>query len=310
MGSKSFAERITAVAGRMRANFGRVLAIISGRKKRSVNFVDPLRPGQRPQDLLAILLLTVGIAVVTLDIPTYPWIRSLPGEYRATFAAFTDLGKAHWILWSTGLVCLFLLAQQAKKFTFRLRMATGAIFTYAGFVFYSVAATGILAIIFKWSLGRARPKLYEQVGPVHFDFMALHGAYTSFPSGHSTTIGALAMALSLIFPAYRWLIVVICFWVAFSRVMVGAHFPSDVIAGVLLGMTFTYFTGRALARRRLGFAYNKDGGIEPIMSTRSAKVCMRAVWNVVTGRRRATRFEPSGDNGKVPAAGKSDAGTP
>ncbi|WP_417689741.1 phosphatase PAP2 family protein [Roseibium sp.] len=236
----------------------------------------------------------MGIAVVLFDIPTYPWIRSLPGEYWRTFAAFTDVGKAHWILWSTGLLCLYLLALEASRLTFRLRMAVGAAFTYAGFIFYSVAATGILAIIFKWSLGRARPKLYEQVGPVEFDLFAFHGAYTSFPSGHSTTVGALATALAFIFPTWRWLIVVAAFWTAFSRIMVGAHYPSDVIAGTLLGMTFTFFTVRAMARRRIGFQLSEAGRIEPIMSRASAARCVKAVWYGMSGRRNPWRSTQTG----------------
>ncbi|WP_434052042.1 MAG: phosphatase PAP2 family protein [Roseibium sp.] len=278
-------NNVWRVLARMRGNIRRAEMLFSGRKERAGHTLDPLPPGQRPQDIFAILLLTVGIAVVVFDVPTYPWLRSLPNEYRNAFRAFTDFGKADWILISTGLTCLFLLAQDAGRYAFRIRMAIGSLFTYAAFIFYSVAATGLLAIAFKWSLGRARPKLYEQVGPVRFDFLAFDGTYTSFPSGHSTTVAALATALAFIFPAYRWLIVVAAFWLAFSRVMVGAHYPSDVIAGTLLGVTFTFFTVRAMARRRIGFHLSSSGKIEPNMNARSARSCARAVWRVIRGQR-------------------------
>jgi membrane-associated phospholipid phosphatase len=286
---QSSANKIWHVFARMRGNFRRAAMLLSGRKNRALQNRDPLPPGQRPQDILAVLLLTVGIAVVAFDVPTYPWLRSLPGEYRSAFRAFTDFGKADWILVSTGVVCLVLLALDAGRYTFRLRMAVGALFTYAAFIFYSVAATGLLAIAFKWSLGRARPKLYEEVGPVRFDFLAFDGTYTSFPSGHSTTVAALATALAFIFPAYRWLIVVAGFWLAFSRVMVGAHYPSDVIAGTLLGMTFTFFTVRAMARRRIGFHLSSAGKIRPNMNQRSARACLRASWQVLRGQRGGQR---------------------
>lgn len=279
---------------RVRGNIRRAAMLFSGRRERGRQSLDPLPPGQRPQDILAILLLTVGIAVVVFDVPTYPWIRSLPGEYRNAFRAFTDFGKSDWILISTGLTCLFLLALDAGRYAFRIRMAIGSVFTYAAFIFYSVAATGLLAIAFKWSLGRARPKLYEQVGPVRFDFLAFDGTYTSFPSGHSTTVAALATALAFIFPSYRWLIIVAAFWLAFSRVMVGAHYPSDVIAGTLLGMTFTFFTVRAMARRRIGFHLSASGKIEPNMNALSAKACVRAVWQVLRGQRGVDRVSVEG----------------
>lgn len=293
MSSSSGVKRILE---RMRGNARLVAVLFSGRRERSLAYRSAaLPPGQRPQDILAVLLLTVGIAVVAFDAPTYPWLNSLPEEYRTAFRSFTDLGKADWILLSTGIPCLALLALNADRYAFRLRMAMATVFTYAAFIFYTVAASGVVVVILKWCLGRARPKLYEELGPVYFDFLAFHGRYTSFPSGHSTTVAALATALYFIFPAYRWLIVVAGFWLAFSRVMSGAHFPSDVIAGTLLGITFTFFTVRALARRRIGFHFSKTGAVVPNMTAISARACVRAVWQVMRGQRGGGRVLPADD---------------
>ncbi|MEP3047385.1 MAG: phosphatase PAP2 family protein [Roseibium sp.] len=288
----SNSSNLRRILERMRGNARRAAILFSGRKGRGDRNRDPLPPGQRPQDILAILLLTVGVAVVAFDAPAYPWLHSLPGEYRSAFRAFTDWGKADWILLTTGIPCLVLLALDADRFAFRLRMTISSVFTYAAFIFYSVAASGIIVLALKWSLGRARPKLYEQVGPVHFDFLAFDGTYTSFPSGHSTTVAALATSLYFIFPAYRWLIIVAAFWLAFSRVMAGAHYPSDVIAGTLLGMTFTFFTVRALARRRIGFHFSSNGKILPNMNYISARACLRASWQAALGQRGTDRVTP------------------
>jgi membrane-associated phospholipid phosphatase len=63
------------------------------------------------------------------------------------------------------------------------------------------------------------------------------GGGSSFPSGHTLEAFAMATALSLLFskkkiviPVYLWAILV-----AYSRMALGVHYPSDVLAGIIIG---------------------------------------------------------------------------
>jgi undecaprenyl-diphosphatase len=58
---------------------------------------------------------------------------------------------------------------------------------------------------------------------------------TSFPSGHSASAAAFATAVALEAPALAVPVAALAGGVAVSRVVTGAHFPTDVLAGVALG---------------------------------------------------------------------------
>jgi membrane-associated phospholipid phosphatase len=69
----------------------------------------------------------------------------------------------------------------------------------------------------------------------------------SFPSGHTTSAFASATSLSLacrkwyvIVPAYTW-----ASTVAYSRLHLGVHYPSDVLAGAIIGSGSAWLTYKA-----------------------------------------------------------------
>ncbi|MBE1492407.1 phosphatase PAP2 family protein [Plantactinospora soyae] len=57
----------------------------------------------------------------------------------------------------------------------------------------------------------------------------------SFPSNHSTVVGALAAGLVLLAPRLGLVAVPVAVAVAALRVVAGVHYPHDVVAGLLLG---------------------------------------------------------------------------
>jgi undecaprenyl-diphosphatase len=57
----------------------------------------------------------------------------------------------------------------------------------------------------------------------------------SFPSGHTMASFAAAVVFTRAFPRYGWLSLLLAGAIAFSRLYLFVHFPSDVLAGMVLG---------------------------------------------------------------------------
>lgn len=57
----------------------------------------------------------------------------------------------------------------------------------------------------------------------------------SFPSGHTMHATAFIVQLAWYFPDVMWLMLPFAISVAASRVVLGLHYPSDVLAGVVIG---------------------------------------------------------------------------
>ena len=100
-------------------------------------------------------------------------------------------------------------------------------------LFIGLLTTGAVVQVLKHFIGRARPKLtYDPVfiGP------SFKSGYDSFPSGHSAMVFFFAYTLSRYFPKYRVLFYLFALAVSLDRVEELAHFPSDILAGAIVGL--------------------------------------------------------------------------
>ncbi len=70
----------------------------------------------------------------------------------------------------------------------------------------------------------------------------------SFPSSHATILFALAFAVSFLYPKYGKVLLFMAILVALSRVILGVHYPVDVLAGAGLGYLVSWFYIRIFKR--------------------------------------------------------------
>lgn len=89
-----------------------------------------------------------------------------------------------------------------------------------------------LVRVLKNSVCRLRPK--DVVPNLNTFNIAID--YYSFPSGHTTAVFAIATTLAMSIPAMAFICFPIAVLVGISRMYLGVHYPSDVLAGVALAV--------------------------------------------------------------------------
>jgi len=66
----------------------------------------------------------------------------------------------------------------------------------------------------------------------------------SFPSGHAAEVFLLAISVSLLFPKHKWTIFSAWIWaimVAYSRMVLGVHYPGDILGSLLISVAVAVF---------------------------------------------------------------------
>jgi membrane-associated phospholipid phosphatase len=181
------------------------------------------------------------------------WARGLPQWFEDIFERITDFGLSGWFLFPFGFVLLCLAAAMSPLLS---RMTQGVVAVLAvrfGFLFLAIGLPGLFVAIVKRAIGRARPYVDINDNPFTYRPFVWRPEYASMPSGHATTAAAAAIAIGAIWPKSRGVMWLYALVIMFSRVVVLAHHPSDVIAGALVGAVGALWVRRWFAARRLGF---------------------------------------------------------
>ena len=140
------------------------------------------------------------------------------------FVVAASRGGDGWLWYAMGVVILFFGG--AERFA-----ALGA----------SGLASVLSIVVFIWMkrfTGRKRPC---QIQP-HRWATLLPPDQFSFPSGHTMTAFAVSISLILFYPSLVAVLMFCAFSIAASRILLGMHFLSDVMAGAVIGTALGYLS--------------------------------------------------------------------
>jgi len=179
----------------------------------------------------------------TLDLIIFCWLNSFAFLHQGTDAiVLLFAGKLAYIVVAGlslfGIFSLMPIFPRAVLARARnIEMIVGALVAGA------IARFGIVEIVrFFWD--RARP--FEVLA--HIQQLLDHDREGSFPSGHAAFFFALAAFISFYYPRTSILFFTAAAAISVSRVIGGIHWPSDIIAGALVGI-LTSFICRALLQK-------------------------------------------------------------
>ena len=227
--------------------------------------------GSTPRPVARIGLWGAGIALVEIlsigwvDRPLAAYFRDAGAVWRPFFGPIGSLGVAMPYLIVFGIAFIVLRwggnLPPFERWAARMRAAA----PIPALLFSGIAVSGILVDILKVIVGRPRPKLLFSAGSYEFSWIGLSADHWSFPSGHAATAAALAAALWCLWPHPVLFYAVGAALVALSRVVMGAHYLSDVVMGGFIGVVVTRGLAVAFARGRLPFRLRPRAAADPVL---------------------------------------------
>jgi undecaprenyl-diphosphatase len=218
-----------------------------------------------PQQLAIAAVVAFAIfllGMLFIDAAAIKAVAHLPLWLVWFFDAITDFGKSGWFLWPLGILFLGLAALPGLSRMSQLVLA--AVMVRVGFLFMAIAVPGIFTNIVKHIFGRARPGVGGSVDPTLFSPFSWPAAYAGLPSGHATTAFSVLVIFGALWPRARTAILIYALLIAASRIVVTAHYPTDVATGALVGVLGAVMVRRYFAQRGLGFSIGPDGALRQL----------------------------------------------
>jgi len=191
-------------------------------------------------ELLIFVLITLSIFVsFSSDLWFYNYFISLDEKVNGVFLKeffkeITRLGSSSWyfIITFMGFV-IFYMGRRLQIIKHKTIHDLSNFFITS---FFYVLIVGIITQVIKHIVGRPRPNHTNFEDVFDFQFFTLESNFHSFPSGHSSTIFIVCFVLVSVFPKLKYFFYFLASIIAFSRVVVGAHFFTDIVTGAILAL--------------------------------------------------------------------------
>jgi len=107
----------------------------------------------------------------------------------------------------------------------------------AWFASWTFVIAGVVEFSLKHLVGRPRPDAAVMsmlpIGPSYTP------NFDSFPSGHATSVFAVACAFAYFYPRLRWPLYLLAICISLGRLYLDRHYVSDVLGGALIGIVVT-----------------------------------------------------------------------
>lgn len=215
----------------------------------------------------ALVVLAVAVAV---DRQLSLLAQSWPDYVTGPLAEITRYGQSDWILYPSA--ALFIVTATLALLV-RWKLMRTLLWQFAAiyaFFFFGVGVPSLVTTVVKRLIGRARPVHLEDTGPFAFHPNWADWTYQSLPSGHATTAFALAAVVGFLSPRWFYPALGLAAVIGLSRLTLGAHYPSDVVAGAIVGLIGAYAIRLVFASR--GWLFRRDAAgrviTRPISSLR------------------------------------------